>query len=156
MKFFIDTANIEEIKKARDMGVLDGVTTNPSLVSKEKRNFRDLITEICSIVDGPVSAEVVSTDVKGILSEARDLAKIASNIVVKVPLIADGLRAAKVLSEEGIKTNVTLCLLAYTGPARSQGRGCVCEPVCGQAGRHQPKRHGAGGTDSCNLHKLRV
>ena len=109
MKFFIDTANIEEIKKARDMGVLDGVTTNPSLVSKEKRNFRDLITEICRIVEGPVSAEVVSTDVKGILSEARDLAKIASNIVVKVPLIADGLRAAKVLSEEGIKTNVTLC-----------------------------------------------
>ena len=109
MKFFIDTANIEEIKKARDMGVLDGVTTNPSLVSKEKRNFRDLITEICRIVDGPVSAEVVSTDVKGILSEARDLAKIASNIVVKVPMIADGLRAVKVLSEEGIKTNVTLC-----------------------------------------------
>ncbi|MBN1104895.1 MAG: fructose-6-phosphate aldolase [Deltaproteobacteria bacterium] len=109
MKFFIDTANIEEIRKAREMGVLDGVTTNPSLVSKEKRNSRDLIAEICGIVDGPVSAEVVSTDRKGIVSEARDLAKIAPNIVVKVPLIAEGLRAVKVLSEEGIKTNVTLC-----------------------------------------------
>ena len=109
MKFFIDTANIEEIKKARDMGVLDGVTTNPSLVSKEKRDFRGLITEICRIVDGPVNAEVVSTDQKGIISEARDLAKIAPNIVVKVPMIADGLKAVKVLSGEGIKTNVTLC-----------------------------------------------
>jgi transaldolase len=109
MKFFIDTANIEEIKRAQAMGVLDGVTTNPSLVSKEKRNFRDLIAEICGIVDGPVSAEVVSTDQTGIVSEARDLAKIAPNIVVKVPLIAEGLRAVKVLSEEGIKTNVTLC-----------------------------------------------
>jgi transaldolase len=109
MKFFIDTANIDEIQKAKDMGVLDGVTTNPSLVSKEKRNFRDLITQICRIVDGPVNAEVVSTDEKGILSEARDLAKIAPNIVVKVPLIAEGLKAVKVLSGEGIKTNVTLC-----------------------------------------------
>lgn len=109
MKFFIDTANIDEIQKAKDMGVLDGVTTNPSLVSKEKRNFRELITQICRIVDGPVNAEVVSTDEKGILSEARDLAKIAPNIVVKVPLIAEGLKAVKVLSGEGIKTNVTLC-----------------------------------------------
>ena len=109
MKFFIDTANIDEIQKAKDMGVLDGVTTNPSLVSKEKRDFRELITQICRIVDGPVNAEVVSTDVKGILSEARDLAKIAPNIVVKVPLIAEGLKAVKVLSGEGIKTNVTLC-----------------------------------------------
>jgi transaldolase len=109
MKFFIDTANIDEIQKAKDMGVLDGVTTNPSLVSKEKRNFRELITQICRIVDGPVNAEVVSTDEKGILAEARDLAKIAPNIVVKVPLITEGLKAVKVLSGEGIKTNVTLC-----------------------------------------------
>lgn len=109
MKFFIDTANVEEIKKARDMGVLDGVTTNPTLVAKEKRDFRDLIGEICRIVDGPVNAEVVSTDVKGIISEARDLVKIAGNIVVKIPMIADGLKAVKVLSGEGIKTNVTLC-----------------------------------------------
>lgn len=109
MKFFIDTANIEEIKKANELGALDGVTTNPSLVSKEKRDFRELITEICSIVKGPVNAEVVSTQEEGMIKEARDLAKIADNIVVKIPLIKDGLRAVKVLSAEGIKTNVTLC-----------------------------------------------
>jgi transaldolase len=109
MKFFIDTANLEEIRKAGELGVLDGVTTNPSLVSKEGRSFRELITDICRVVDGPVSAEVVSTDEAGILREARELAKIAGNIVVKVPLIKEGLRAVKVLSGEGIKTNVTLC-----------------------------------------------
>lgn len=109
MKFFIDTANLDEIRKAGELGVLDGVTTNPSLVSKEGRDFKELITEICRIVKGPVSAEVVSTDEAGILKEARDLAKIADNIVVKVPMIKEGLRAVKVLSGEGIKTNVTLC-----------------------------------------------
>ncbi len=109
MKFFIDTANLDEIRKAGDLGVLDGVTTNPSLVSKERRDFKELIKEICRIVDGPVSAEVVSTDEAGILAEARELAKIAENIVVKVPLIKEGLKAVKVLSGEGIKTNVTLC-----------------------------------------------
>jgi len=109
MKFFIDTANLDEIRKADELGVLDGVTTNPSLVAKERRDFRELIKEICRIVKGPVSAEVVSTDEAGIVREARDLAKIAENIVVKVPLIKEGLRAVKVLSGEGIKTNVTLC-----------------------------------------------
>jgi len=109
MKFFIDTANLDEIRKAGELGVLDGVTTNPSLVSKEGRDFKELITEICRIVQGPVSAEAVSTDEAGILKEARELAKIADNIVVKVPMIKDGLRAVKVLSGEGIKTNVTLC-----------------------------------------------
>ncbi|RJR50572.1 MAG: fructose-6-phosphate aldolase [Desulfobacteraceae bacterium] len=109
MKFFIDTANLDEIRKADELGVLDGVTTNPSLVAKERSDFRELIKEICRIVKGPVSAEVVSTDEAGILREARDLAKIAENIVVKVPLIKEGLRAVKVLSGEGIKTNVTLC-----------------------------------------------
>ncbi|MDD5205420.1 MAG: fructose-6-phosphate aldolase [Desulfobacterales bacterium] len=109
MKFFIDTANLEEIRKADELGVLDGVTTNPSLVAKERREFKELIKEICRIVNGPVSAEVVSTDEAGITAEARELAGIAENIVVKVPLIKEGLRAVKVLSKEGIRTNVTLC-----------------------------------------------
>jgi transaldolase len=109
MKFFIDTANIGEIKKANELGLLDGVTTNPSLVSKEGREFKDLIKEICGIVKGPVSAEVISTESSGMIKEARELAKLADNIVVKIPLIKEGLKAVKVLSSEGIKTNVTLC-----------------------------------------------
>lgn len=109
MKFFIDTANINDIREAAALGILDGVTTNPSLVAKEGKNFRKLLDEILEIVDGPVSAEVISTDYKGILDEARDLAKIHKNIVVKVPLIKEGLKAVKTLSDEGINTNVTLC-----------------------------------------------
>lgn len=109
MKFFIDTANIEEIKKANELGLLDGVTTNPSLVSKEGREFKELIKEICGIVKGPVSAEVIGLDSTGMIKEARELAKLADNIVVKIPLIKEGLKAVKVLSSEGIKTNVTLC-----------------------------------------------
>jgi transaldolase len=109
MKFFIDTANIEEIKKANALGLLDGVTTNPSLVSREGRDFKELITEICSIVKGPVNAEVVSIDAAGMIKEGRELAKLADCIVVKVPLIKEGLKAVKALSSEGIKTNVTLC-----------------------------------------------
>jgi transaldolase len=109
MKFFIDTANIEDIKKANELGLLDGVTTNPSLVSREGREFKELIVEICGIVKGPVSAEVISTDSKGMIKEARELNKLADNIVVKLPLIKEGLKAVKALSGEGIKTNVTLC-----------------------------------------------
>jgi transaldolase len=109
MKFFIDTANIEEIREAASYGIIDGVTTNPSLVAKEGKNFRQLLDEILAIVDGPISAEVVSTDAKGILDEARVLAAIHENIVVKVPLIPEGLKAVAVLAGEGIKTNVTLC-----------------------------------------------
>jgi len=109
MKFFIDTANIDEIKEAAALGVLDGVTTNPSLVSKEGKDFRKLLDEILKIVDGPVSAEVISTDYEGILKEGRDLAKIHKNIVVKIPLIKEGLKACKTLTGEGIKVNVTLC-----------------------------------------------
>lgn len=111
MKFFIDTANLDEIKEAAELGILDEVTTNPSLVAKEKYDisFKDLIREICKIVPGPVSAEVVSTDVEGMMNEAHDLAKIASNVVIKIPLIKDGLKAVKRLKSEGIKTNVTLC-----------------------------------------------
>jgi transaldolase len=109
MKFFIDTANIDEIKEAAALGVLDGVTTNPSLVSKEGKDFRKLLDEILKIVDGPVSAEVISTDYDGIIKEGRDLAKIHKNIVVKIPLIKEGLKACKTLTGEGIKVNVTLC-----------------------------------------------
>lgn len=108
MKFFIDTANINEIKEANDMGMVDGVTTNPSLIAKEGRDFEEIIKEICEIVDGPISAEVVSTDTEGMLEEARKLSKIHNNIVVKIPMLVDGLKATRRLSEEGIKTNVTL------------------------------------------------
>lgn len=108
MKFFIDTANIDEIKSAADMGLLDGVTTNPSLVAKEGREFKSLIAEICEIVPGPVSAEVVSTDCDGMMKEARELIKIADNIVVKLPTITEGVKALHQCSAEGIKTNLTL------------------------------------------------
>ena len=109
MKFFIDTANIDEIREAASLGILDGVTTNPSLVYKEGKDFRKLLDEILKIVDGPVSAEVIATDYEGILKEARDYAAIHKNIVVKVPLIKEGLKAVKTLSNENIKINVTLC-----------------------------------------------
>ncbi|MBX3008752.1 MAG: fructose-6-phosphate aldolase [Melioribacteraceae bacterium] len=109
MKFFIDTANINQIKEAASYGLLDGVTTNPSLVAKEGKEFVKLLEEIVQIVDGPISAEVVSTDYDGILREAKELLKIHKNIVVKVPLIKEGIKAVKSLSDEGIKTNVTLC-----------------------------------------------
>ncbi len=109
MKFFIDTANINEIKEAAALGILDGVTTNPSLVSKEGKDFRKLLDEILAIVDGPVSAEVIATDYNGIMKEAVEYSKIHKNIVVKVPLIKEGLKAVKSLSDQGIKTNVTLC-----------------------------------------------
>ena len=108
MKFFIDTANIEEIKEANSMGMADGVTTNPTLIAREKGNFEDIIKEICKIVDGPISAEVISLDAEGMLKEARHLASIHKNIVVKIPMTIDGIKATRQLSEEGIKTNVTL------------------------------------------------
>lgn len=108
MKFFIDTANIKEIRDAYSLGLVDGVTTNPSLIAKEGKDFRTLIEEICSIVDGPISAEAVSMDAKGIIKEARALSKISKNIVVKVPITPDGLKATRELSAEGIKVNMTL------------------------------------------------
>ncbi len=108
MKFFIDTANIEEIRDANSMGMVDGVTTNPSLVAKEGRDFEELIKEICEIVDGPVSAEVISLDTEGMVKEARHLAALRDNIVVKIPMTVDGIKATRKLSNEGIKTNVTL------------------------------------------------
>ena len=108
MRFFIDTANIDEIKEAAGMGILDGVTTNPSLAAKEKAPYRDILAEICRIVDGPVSAEVIATDTDGMVREAEELVKIADNIVIKIPTILPGLTAIKTLSDRGIKTNATL------------------------------------------------
>jgi transaldolase len=108
MKFFIDTANIDEIKEALSMGMVDGVTTNPTLIAREARPFKEIITKICEIVNGPVSAEVISTDHYAMVKEARDLAAIHDNIVVKVPMTTDGLKATRKLNDERIRTNVTL------------------------------------------------
>ncbi len=109
MKIFLDTANVKEIQEAADLGLLDGVTTNPSLVSKEGRSFREVLLEICRMVDGPISAEVVSVEAEAMVKEGRELAKIHKNIVVKCPLIPEGLKATKRLAAEGIRVNVTLC-----------------------------------------------
>ncbi|MEO6308146.1 MAG: fructose-6-phosphate aldolase [Nitrospiraceae bacterium] len=109
MKFFLDTANVKEIQEAASLGLLDGVTTNPSLVAKEGRSFKEMLVEICKIVDGPISAEVVSLEADAMVKEGKELAKIHKNIVVKVPLIAEGLKATKRMATEGIKVNVTLC-----------------------------------------------
>ncbi len=109
MKFFLDTANIDEIRQAADLGVLDGVTTNPSLVAKEGRPFEEIVFEICEIVQGPVSAEVVATDFETMVEEGRRLAAIHEHVVVKCPLTRDGIKATKQLSEDGIRVNVTLC-----------------------------------------------
>ena len=109
MQIFLDTADVKEIRELASLGLVDGVTTNPSLVAKEARPFRDIVDEIVRIVDGPISLEVVSTNCQGMVAEARDLARIHTNVVVKIPLIAEGLKAVKQLSLEGVKTNVTLC-----------------------------------------------
>jgi transaldolase len=132
MKFFIDTANIEEIKKANELGLLDGVTTNPSLVAKEGMEFKELIKEICTIVDGPVSAEVLSLETNGMVSEARELAKIANNIVIKIPLVKEGLKAVKILSGEGIKTNVTLCFSAVQALMAAKAGADYISPFVGR------------------------
>ena len=132
MKFFIDTANIDEIKKANDLGMVDGVTTNPSLVAKEGREFKGLIKEICELVDGPVSAEVVSVEAKGMVREARDLAGLADNIVVKIPLIEQGLKAVKTLAQEGIKTNVTLCFSSIQALMAAKAGAAYISPFVGR------------------------
>ncbi len=108
MKFFIDTANLDEIQKAKEWGLVDGVTTNPSLIAKENVSFKERIKEICELVNGPVSAEVVSTDAQGMIEEARELSSLADNVVIKVPMTMEGIKATKTLSQEGIHTNVTL------------------------------------------------
>ena len=132
MKFFIDTANIDEIKEAAALGILDGVTTNPSLVAKEGKDFRKLLDEILALVDGPVSAEVVSTDYDGILKEAHELSKIHKNIVVKVPLIKEGLKAVRALASENINTNVTLCFSASQALLAAKAGATYISPFVGR------------------------
>jgi transaldolase len=132
MKFFIDTANIEHIKEAASMGVLDGVTTNPSLLAKEGKDPFAVYREICAVVDGPVSAEVLSLNKEGMLKEAHELAKIHKNIVVKIPMTKDGMQAVKVLSSEGIKTNVTLCFSAVQALFAARAGATYISPFVGR------------------------
>ena len=132
MKIFIDSADLEEIADAAAMGVLDGVTTNPSLVAKAGRPLRELIVEICELVDGPISAEVHATDLEGILREGRELAALHPNVVVKVPLIAEGLKAVRTLSAEGIRTNVTLCFSATQGLLAAKAGATYISPFLGR------------------------
>ncbi len=132
MKFFIDTADIKEIREAAAMGLVDGVTTNPSLVAKTGKKFRDVLLEICDIVKGPVSAEVVSTQYDGIMKEGRELAALRPNIVVKVPLIAEGLKAVRSLTDSGIKTNVTLCFSATQALLAAKAGATYISPFVGR------------------------
>ena len=132
MKFFIDTANISDIKEANELGVIAGVTTNPSLIAKEGRDFIEVIKEITSIVDGPISAEVISLEHKGMIKEARKLAKIHKNIIVKIPMTAEGLKSVKVLSEEGIKTNVTLIFSSAQALLAARAGASYVSPFVGR------------------------
>ncbi len=134
MKFFIDTANVEDIKKANDMGVICGVTTNPSLIAKEGRDFNEVIKEITSIVDGPISGEVKATtvDAEGMIAEGREIAAIHPNMVVKIPMTVEGLKAVKVLSSEGIKTNVTLIFSANQALLAAEAGATYVSPFLGR------------------------
>ena len=134
MKFFIDTANVEDIKKANDMGVICGVTTNPSLIAKEGRVFEEVIAEIASIVDGPISGEVraTTTDAESMIREGREIAKIHKNMVVKIPMTVEGLKAVKVLSSEGIKTNVTLIFSANQARLAARAGATYVSPFLGR------------------------
>jgi transaldolase len=132
MKFFIDTANIFEIKQAVEMGMVDGVTTNPSLIAKEGRKFEDILKDICKVVDGPVSAEVVSLDVKGMVAEGKKLAKLSDNIVIKVPMTIDGLKAVKQFAAVGIRTNVTLVFSASQALLAAKAGAAFISPFVGR------------------------
>ena len=133
MRIFIDTANLDEIKEAADMGILDGVTTNPSLVAKEgHKDFKAMLEKICEIVDGDISAEVVSVTCNEIVKEAKELSKIHKNIVIKVPLIKEGLKAVKTLSDEGIKTNVTLCFSPSQALLAAKAGAYLISPFIGR------------------------
>lgn len=132
MKFFLDTANIDEIKRINDLGLVDGVTTNPSLVAKEGRDFEEVIKDIASTVSGPVSAEVVGLEYEEMLSEARQLAKWADNVVVKIPMTEAGLKAVNTLSQEGIKTNVTLIFSVAQGLLAAKAGATYISPFIGR------------------------
>jgi transaldolase len=132
MKFFIDTADVEEIRTAHEMGLVDGVTTNPSLIAKSGRDFKEVITEITTIVDGPISAEVVALDAPGMISEARELVKIHSNIVVKVPMTAEGLKATRTLADEGVNINVTLVFSPIQALLAAKAGAAYISPFVGR------------------------
>ena len=129
MKIFLDTANVTELREGVAMGLVDGCTTNPSLIAKEKRSVRPLLEEICAIVPGDVSLEVVAFEFEGMMKEGKELAQVAPNVVVKCPLTRDGLKAAKHLSGEGIRVNQTLCFSARQAAAIGQGRGGLQQPL---------------------------
>lgn len=132
MKFFIDTADVVEIKQAAEYGLLDGVTTNPSLIAQTKRQFKEVITEICELVDGPISAEVISLDADGMIREAKELKAIHKNIVVKIPLTMDGLKATKWCYENGIQTNVTLCFSPLQALMAAKAGATYISPFVGR------------------------
>ena len=132
MKFFLDTANVDEIKRVNDLGLCDGVTTNPSLINKEGRDFKEVVSEISKIVDGPVSAEVTCYDYEGMVDQARDLAKWSDNIVVKIPMTEDGLKAIHTLSKEGIKTNCTLIFSLSQGIMAMKAGATYISPFMGR------------------------
>ena len=132
MKFFADTAEVKDIQELNDLGLLDGVTTNPSLIAKSGRKFKDVIAEICAIVDGPVSAEVVSLDYEGMMREAADLRKIAKNVTIKVPLTLDGLKACKALTSDGCMVNVTLCFSAIQALLAAKAGATFISPFIGR------------------------
>ena len=132
MKIYLDTANIKEIEEGASLGLIDGVTTNPSLVAREGRSFKEMLLEICHLVDGPISAEVVGTESNAMIKEGRELAKIHTNIVVKVPLILEGLRATKALAAEGIRVNVTLCFSATQALLAAKAGAWCISPFIGR------------------------
>jgi transaldolase len=132
MKFFIDTADVKEIREAHELGLVDGVTTNPSLIAKSGRKFKDVIKEIVSIVDGPISAEVISLDAPGMIKEGKDLAKIHKNIVVKLPMTPEGLKACKTLTDKGIKTNVTLIFTSMQALLAAKAGATYVSPFVGR------------------------
>jgi len=132
MKFFIDTADVKEIREAHELGLVDGVTTNPSLIAKSGRKFKDVIKEIVSIVDGPISAEVIALDAPGMIKEGKDLAKIHKNIVVKLPMTPEGLKACKALTDKGIKTNVTLIFTSMQALLAAKAGATYVSPFVGR------------------------
>lgn len=132
MKFFVDTADVAEIKELADTGLLDGVTTNPTLIAKSGRNFKEVIAEICKLTSGPVSAEVIATDVAGMIAQGEDLAKIAKNVAIKVPLTWDGLKACKHFTDKGIMVNVTLCFSAAQALLAAKAGATFISPFVGR------------------------
>lgn len=132
MKFFLDTANVAEIKRINELGLVDGVTTNPTIIAKEGRDFKEVITEICGLITGPVSAEVIGLDTESMVKEARDIATWADNVVVKIPMTEDGLRAVNLLSQEGIKTNVTLVFTVAQGLMAAKAGATYVSPFVGR------------------------